>query len=221
MTDNPGNHNPGSHNISNIDGTELTEATKHCGACGQTKPRTEFNKKGKRLQSKCRPCSQAHSRKYYADNRETLMTKLTERRKKQQAERQEQVVAARCQMVCSRCGNSGNLLTVNVAVSRLVEEQRPADEIAAALERAEWVCRSCHGKQAGASRAGQSHIPGVKTVNNLILDAARDEEKGLKELYQAVAAERDTTFESVRQQTSKLTKSSKLVRTARGKYRTA
>lgn len=57
----------------------LGEHSRVCLHCGDEKPYSEFNKKGKNAlgeqiyQNICRDCSKAYSEKYYASNRETIL----------------------------------------------------------------------------------------------------------------------------------------------------
>lgn len=50
--------------------------TKTCTKCKDTKPLTQFSKKGKGLQPKCKPCSAAYRKEYYRANRESIKQKV-------------------------------------------------------------------------------------------------------------------------------------------------
>ncbi|WP_164234426.1 hypothetical protein [Microbacterium hydrocarbonoxydans] len=62
---------------------------KRCGTCGETKARTEFNRKASRadgLQEVCRTCNRESSRRYYARNRAHHIEVIRARTNAQKAE---------------------------------------------------------------------------------------------------------------------------------------
>lgn len=64
-------------NVATVVRPHLPEPSKHCHICDTTKPRSEFNKQTAKkdgLQTRCRQCQADHSRNYFKEHPERLVS---------------------------------------------------------------------------------------------------------------------------------------------------
>lgn len=141
-------------------GSTPTACTKFCGKCRQTKPLSDFNKKGKRkngsaiLQPWCRECNRIRSRQYYADNREEHKAETVRRKKLQRKVLQNYIVEFLRKHPCVDCtepdivvlefdhvrgkkANIAHLVSAGYALSTLQRE----------MDKCEVVCANCHRRR--------------------------------------------------------------------------
>lgn len=84
-----------------------TQLTKWCGTCSQLRSVDEFNRRRRSkdgLQTLCRQCSNARSRRYYAENQAEHAKAVTERNRRWKVELHRRVLTYLAVHPCVDCG---------------------------------------------------------------------------------------------------------------------
>jgi recombinational DNA repair protein (RecF pathway) len=126
-------------------------ATKQCTNCGETKPISEFPRRGSGYQSHCKECSRAYIRKHYQSNKQYYLDK-----NKRKLERILVLVREAKSKPCADCGQSYPYYVMDfdhrpgekkvAEIARLVPTKsirRIVEEIA----KCDVVCANCHRKR--------------------------------------------------------------------------
>lgn len=123
---------------------------RQCGSCQKEKPLTEFNKKGKWYQSRCRDCQKEWYKSYY-DKSPKERKRLAENNKRQKQKIKDYVDSVKKDQPCADCGvkyppyvmdfDHLNDKTMNVAEMRL---RRGLESVKEEIKKCELVCANCH-----------------------------------------------------------------------------
>ncbi|MCS3443804.1 hypothetical protein [Microbacterium phyllosphaerae] len=131
-------------------------AVKRCGACGEVKPHTEYNRKSSRAdgrQELCRECNRESSRRYYRRNREHHISVIRARTDAARAASTAVVAAHLLDHPCVDCGVR-DLRVLDFdhrpgvekrdAVMQLVRNGFSLAVVAVEIAKCDVRCRNCH-----------------------------------------------------------------------------
>lgn len=123
---------------------------KVCTSCGDPKPLSEFNKKGKtRVQGKCRDCQKLWYKSYY-DSSPKEKSRLTTRNKETVAQNRRKLRELKESTPCADCGNKfpyyvmdfDHLGNKKFNVSAMITHNW--EQIKEEISKCELVCANCH-----------------------------------------------------------------------------
>lgn len=135
---------------------------KRCSRCQQTKPLSEFNKKGKgRHQSQCRPCQKTWYGKYYRT--ETERRRLVTSKAQLKQRNREFIEQAKKDVPCMDCKNIfppyvmdfDHLEKKSFGISRAVNSTISLERLAEEIVKCDLVCANCHRIRTFNRRAGR------------------------------------------------------------------
>ena len=136
---------------------------KRCDTCKQEKSESEFNKnrvKKDGLNSICRLCSNARSKRYYAENREHHLAVIRVLRKKYRDQNREWVVRYLNHHPCVKCGEKDIILLdfhhrdpsrKKFNIGSAMGTGMPLKRIKQEVKKCEILCVRCHRYKHGAS----------------------------------------------------------------------
>jgi len=146
--------------------------SKRCGTCGEIKPLSEFNRKGKnRLQGNCRTCNSAYLKEHYAKNVPYYIEKSARFRRKRKAANLAKLLEYFADHPCVDCGETDPVVlqfdhvrgTKVKAVGTLFGEGRPWELIAAEIEKCEVRCSNCHWRKTAKQFGWYAYAgPGIR-----------------------------------------------------------
>jgi hypothetical protein len=126
---------------------------KTCSKCKLHLPLTDFGKKNNGHQTYCLPCNRAHSREYYAANKESQKSKILERNRRYRKELREFIKQIKEDAPCLDCGVrypwyvmdfdhvlGDKYMEVSAMVANLYSKEKILKEIA----KCELICSNCH-----------------------------------------------------------------------------
>jgi hypothetical protein len=126
---------------------------KRCAACQREKQEDEFNRKGDKLQSKCRPCQRAYHRLYYRKNKSRFIEK-NRRNKRRQRRRLRAILLEYKGRLCADCGGTFHPWVMEFdhregsvkesAVANLVSKGCTDARLLEEMSKCEVVCANCH-----------------------------------------------------------------------------
>jgi hypothetical protein len=132
---------------------------KLCYTCREVKELTDFNKSKCRkdgLNSICRDCSKARSKRYYRENRAHHKKVTLERGKKQKERNRRFVFDYLCEHPCIDCGEADPIVLEfdhlpehgkSMDISRMVFTGYSIESIKTEIKRCDVVCANCHKKR--------------------------------------------------------------------------
>lgn len=210
-------------------------ATRHCPGCGRALAATEFNRRHEGLQSRCRDCTKADSRRRYREDPTRSKDASRARNDAVRPLRRAEAAAYRETRACDDCGVAGTatelLLTKDAAgggdVARAVRNAVSQQAFRQVLEASVPLCRSCWAaRNNGARHAGPADLAGAPLGALMLRDAVRavllraGKELSAAEVgVQLSAGGRDDNQRSVGATLSRLVADGLVVRTGRGRYR--
>ena len=126
---------------------------KKCRKCEESKPLSEYNRRGDRHQPYCRPCDNQKSRERYAENRESHLLSIRARSDRYRAEVRLYVSSLKESQPCSDCGKSyphyvmdydhtGTDKLFNIA--NAVNRGFSLEKIKTEISKCQLVCSNCH-----------------------------------------------------------------------------
>lgn len=133
--------------------------TKKCYTCGETKEITEFNKNKNRkdgLNSICRECSKARSKKYYAENREHHKEETIKRKLAQLETNRRFVYDYLLENPCVDCGEADPVVLEfdhlpgcdkKYLLSLMVSGGYSIKTIRKEIDKCDVVCANCHRRR--------------------------------------------------------------------------
>ena len=126
---------------------------KICSACLLQKGKDEFNRKGDKLQSKCKECQRAYHRLYYQRNKARFIAK-NRRNKNRQRKRLRTILLGVKQRPCQDCGETFHPWVMELdhrdgtikraAVANLVSKGCTDARLLEEIEKCDVVCANCH-----------------------------------------------------------------------------
>jgi len=126
---------------------------KRCGMCQQLKPESEFSRKGKNLQSKCKECHREYHRCYYKKNKARFIAK-NRRNKNRQRRRLRLILWEAKQRPCQDCGGVFHPWVMEFdhresslkldAVANLVSHGCTDERLRNEISKCDVVCANCH-----------------------------------------------------------------------------
>lgn len=126
---------------------------KICIDCRQQKAESEFSRKGKDFQCRCRVCFAAYHRVYYAKNKDKYIAK-NRLNKKRQRERLRKILWSFKQTPCQDCGGVFHPWVMELdhrentekieAVSNLVGRGCTDQKLLVEIKKCDVVCANCH-----------------------------------------------------------------------------
>lgn len=216
--------------------TATEVATKHCNRCSTTKPVDEFNFKNRARglrQAHCRACMSDTSRRHYEANKADRVKKIAERNKRVIAELNNLVAAARADAVCADCGAAGTSRALQFTAphggTRVTDAVRGAysrQSVLAAIEASTPLCAPCviERRYAG-QRADAEALAAGPDSTMFVVDAALAAVNGaggpvtVEVVHDVLRrAGRDDDRKVVASTLSKLARTGKVGRDARGVY---
>lgn len=130
------------------------EPQKRCGTCGAWKPLSGFNKRKRSpdgLQTICRDCSNARSRRYYAENQAVHCKAVTARNRKWKAELRALVLAYLAVHPCVDCGCTDvrvlefdHQREKDRDICRMIRAANSWDRVRREIDKCEVRCANCH-----------------------------------------------------------------------------
>jgi hypothetical protein len=133
------------------------ESGKRCTMCKVVKPLNEFNRHSQRrdgLQSHCRECNRARSRRYYAENREKHLVVVRARIRRVLRENQRRMVEYLREHACIDCGEDDvvvlefdHLRDKRAGVGILLRYGMSWTTILEEIDKCEVVCCNCHRRR--------------------------------------------------------------------------
>ena len=127
---------------------------KICTLCKETFPLAGFNKNATRkdgLQTMCRECNRARSRRYYAENHDLHRENVARRNKKVRSDMRVHILEYLQTHPCIDCGNSDiRVLEFDHRenkvenVSKLVMNFSSKEKVFAEIAKCDVRCRNCH-----------------------------------------------------------------------------
>ena len=133
--------------------------TKKCYTCGEMKSPTEFNKnKGRKdgLNSICRECSKARSRKYYKENTAEHKKAVYKRTAEQRQRNQEFIFEYLLKHPCVDCGEDDPIVMEfdhlpeydkKYEVSGMIIKGYAIESIKKEIDKCDVVCANCHKRR--------------------------------------------------------------------------
>ena len=147
----------------------MRDLSKVCSACSLEKDVSDFNRKGRALQSKCKPCQRAYHRNYYQRNRSRFIEK-NRRNKNRQRNRLRAILWAVKENPCQDCGGSFHPWvmeldhrdggTKEAAVSNLVSKGCTDARLLEEIEKCDLVCANCHRMRTHRRMYDDTSTPG-------------------------------------------------------------
>jgi hypothetical protein len=129
-------------------------ALKHCNTCGNDLPTTEFAKKGKGLQSKCRLCNREYQRGHYRRNKPVYIAKAAAWMKGRQTENLLKIIAYFKDHPCVDCGETDPVVLQfdhvrgkTRELSDMFNSGSNWARIACEMEKCEVRCANCHWRR--------------------------------------------------------------------------
>jgi hypothetical protein len=126
---------------------------KVCAACREEKDEGEFNRKGDKLQSKCRSCQRTYHRLYYKKNKARFIEK-NRRNKNRQRRRLRAILLENKRRPCADCGGTFHPWVMEfdhregsvkeAAVANLVSKGCTHARLLEEMSMCEVVCANCH-----------------------------------------------------------------------------
>jgi hypothetical protein len=136
------------------DSLHADRSNKRCSCCKQVKPASEFNQRKRSadgLQTICKVCSRARSRKYYADNRAEHSKATTARNRRWKAEIRRRILAFLAEHPCVDCGCSDirvlefdHLGDKEHGICEMIRAALSWDRIEREISKCEVRCANCH-----------------------------------------------------------------------------
>lgn len=130
---------------------------KRCCLCKQTLPLSEYNKHKDRkdgLQTVCRECNRARSRRYYKENPELHKKNVRRRAKQVVADNRRQLMEYLSERSCTDCGITDSVV---LEFDHLSDKKHNISSMMRAgyrwlsvleeIEKCEVVCANCHRKR--------------------------------------------------------------------------
>lgn len=123
---------------------------KRCGACEELKPLLDFNKKGGRYQSACRPCQRAQAKSRYAANSESERIRLRRSNKARRAQICSLVQDAKrrpcqdCKVTYPPCVMDFDHVTGSKKFNVSQHAGQSLRAVLAEMAKCEVVCANCH-----------------------------------------------------------------------------
>ena len=133
--------------------------TKHCGTCDETKSTTEFNKnKGKKdgLNTICRKCSNARSRKYYNENTAEHKKAVYETNIRHRNRNKQWAYEYLLEHPCVDCGEEDPIVMEfdhlpgydkKYEVSGMIIKGYAIETIKKEIDKCDVVCANCHKRR--------------------------------------------------------------------------
>jgi hypothetical protein len=126
---------------------------KCCAACREEKDEGEFNRKGDKLQGKCRSCQRAYHQFYYRKNKSRFIEK-NRRNKDRQRRRLRAILLEYKERPCADCGRTFHTWVMEFdhregsvkesAVANLVSKGCTNARLLEEIRKCEVVCANCH-----------------------------------------------------------------------------
>lgn len=126
---------------------------KTCGKCQQSKPFSEFNKKGgDRLQPYCRECQRELSRKQYKENAEKQKKQIYASRANRITNNKKYIQELKESNPCVDCGKFYPYYVMDFdhqhskefIISKAIYDGTSLDKIKKEIDKCEIVCSNCH-----------------------------------------------------------------------------
>lgn len=146
---------------------------KQCsGPCGLKKPKTDFNRKGRksngelRWQPYCRVCSAASSRAYYARNREQHKKVTTARTRKAYERNRAYVFDYLIAHPCIECGRTNPVTldfdhrdpnTKDKTIAEMIKAPCSLSRLKTEIDKCDVLCASCHRIKTAKEQNWYSH----------------------------------------------------------------
>ena len=139
----------------------MSEESKRCGRCGETKPLEEFawrrQARGQR-HNYCRPCHSEYHREHYLANKQRYIDNAAKRRRKMVEERVRYLVEFLRKHPCADCGERDVLvLEFDHRRDKLFEigkglHDRSWQSILDEIAKCDVVCANCHRRRTARRR---------------------------------------------------------------------